>query len=1001
MLINSKENRNRTGLVIGAVFIILALLGFQLATSSEQNPFTGIFPKKNKKVLPQDATQVSSLLYTDDLLNSEKDKIYERDNFSLYLNLELGTPTLMAVYTGSLTELEENGRFLVFIYLKDPSKWRSINKKYDHILLTKESLTPIVKKLGGKDHYIFKFRLEHPYFAFENLERLEFVRHTRAFGRFEEAIIPADSLGPLYPVGNSLENLTINITQKRLDKIAAKRAEALESGVLMTSDDDFVKAHVSSNERQNIPVTMRLKGDWTDHLEHPAKWSFRIVPTGEETLFGMRKFSVQHPKARNYLWEWLFNKVVKDNDLVGLRYDFLNAQMQIKDRDSVIPMGIMALEESFDKILIENNRRREGLILAFDESSMWNERKQIRDMEVDLKKDVDMPKRGELPVKVYNENKTLSSPVLSRQFEIGRNLLLGLRDGKLKLSEAFDVDKLTTYIALSNLFGGHHGLHVENIRTYYNPVTNKLEPVSFDSNSGYNISTLLEYPIGIHDDLFREKLVEKYTLISSEAFISSFIRKYEEQLNELAMPLSGEFNEAGLDFEILRHNANLIKKKIFPANSINATLISFDNKSMEVEVKNLSDFPMMLEDLVLSNKKSLNEKHNLGPIPAKDTVRLKFNLKSAFNNAFVSKKNKEGGFRYPKDLRKIQLGHYVLGSSYRMYEPIKAYRSTLNMKVVESSRLNAELAKFDFIRIDEELKTVHFEPGSYELSELLYIPGGYTIQVPEGFSLNLSNGATIVSYSALHCNGSSKAPIRFYSGDSSGGGIFVSSSKTPSKISNTQFTNLSIPKVAHWELSGAVNFNETEVTINHSTFEKNRSEDALNIIRSEFTIDSVQFKDTYSDAFDGDFVKGKISNSVFTNSGNDGIDVSGSLVEVENVLIINPSDKALSAGEGSTIKGKNIEIKSGEIGLVSKDLSRIDIQGISIADTRLAISCFQKKTEYGPGIIDLKDVRFSGIEVAYLIEPRSDLIIDNKVIQEKTEGVIDKMYGSEYGKSSR
>ena len=1001
MLINSKDHRSKTGPIIVAIIVIFALLGFQLVTSSKNSSVSSLLSEKEKKTSSQDAIELSSQLYTDMLLDSEENKIFKRDNFSLYLNQELGSPTLMAVYADSISELEKNGRFLAFLYLNDPSNWRKANKKFDHIMLVKESLRPIRKVLNGKEFYFFKFRLEHPYFDIDNLERLEFVRHSRAFGRFEEVVISADSLKVLNTISNSLEDLTISINQKRLDKVAAKRAEALESGVLMTSEDDFVKAKVSSGDKQDIAVSMRLKGDWTDHLEHPSKWSYRIVPNGEETLFGMRKFSVQHPKARNYLWEWLFNKVVKDNDLIGLRYDFLNVKMHIAERDSLIDMGIMALEESFDKILIENNKKREGLILGFDETAIWNERKQSRDLGLDLQEDMTTFKAAELPVKVYNENKTLSSPVLARQFEIARNLLLGLRDGKLKLSEAFDVDKLTMYIALSNLFGGHHGLHIENVRIYYNPVTNKLEPVSFDSNSGNNIRLLREYPVGIPDDVFREKLVEKYALVSSEAFISNFISKYESPLNDLGLNLIGEFNEAGLDYDILQHNANFIKKKIFPANSIDATLISYDHYSLEIEVKNYSEFPMVIQDLVLSNKKSLNKKSNLLPIPAKETVLLKFNLKDAFNNAFVSKKNKEGGFRYPKDLKKIQLAHHLLGSPIMRYQPIKAFSSAFDMEIVASSSLGANLNKFDFIRIDEANKNLHFTPGNHELKELLYIPEGYIIQVPEGFSLNLSNGATLISYSALHCNGSSTSPIHFYSEDSSGGGIFVSSSSTPSIIKNTRFTNLSIPKVAHWELSGSVNFNETVVRVENSTFEKNRSEDALNIIRSEFSIDSVQFKDTYSDAFDGDFVKGKISNSVFSNSGNDGIDVSGSEVVVENVLIINPSDKALSAGEGSTIQGKNIDIKSGEIGLVSKDLSRIDITGIRISDTRLAISCFQKKTEYGPGLIDLKDVSFSGIEVAYLIEPNSDLIIDNKVIQEKTEGVIDKMYGSEYGKSSR
>ena len=189
--------------------------------------------------------------------------------------------------------------------------------------------------------------------------------------------------------------------------------------------------------------------------------------------------------------------------------------------------------------------------------------------------------------------------------------------------------------------------------------------------------------------------------------------------------------------------------------------------------------------------------------------------------------------------------------------------------------------------------------------------------------------------------------------------------------------------------------------LSYCVFEKNRSEDALNIIRSRFTLDESTFIDTYSDAFDGDFVEGSISNSTFINSGNDGIDISGSHLTLTNIVIENPSDKGLSAGEGSTMIGNTVKVNGGEIGIVSKDLSTITLTDVTIENTRLGIACFQKKSEFGPGIVNLKKFRFSGIEVPYLIAENSDLIIDDIATQDKSKDVIGKMYGNEYGKSSK
>ncbi|WP_209401169.1 hypothetical protein [Pseudozobellia sp. WGM2] len=1000
MLIHSKE-KYRGGKIIAVITLIVILLVLlKILAQSNSKIFDSASTEKDEQKVINTPTVLNSLVAKEQISN-KTNEIYNSDTFSLYLLDHFGVPYLLIDYPKELSTQQRTGGFYVFLFLKDPYDWKKVNKRHDHIILHKKSLTPFEIEIADEKHSVFKFPLTHSHFDFENLKAIEFVRQTEVTGRFEEAKITVHPDLLIKQKTTALSTLQIALKSKDLTKITSKRNKALESGILVTNDDDFVKADISTLEQKNINAEIRLKGDWTDHLEHPTKWSYRIVPDGEETVFRMRKFSVQHPKSRNYIWEWLFNKVVKDNGLVGLRYEFLDVQMNIIDKDSVVPMGIMAMEESFDKILIENNKRREGLILGFDESKLWDERKQVRDLLLTYPKDADVPNTKELPIKVYNQNKTLSSPVLKKQFITAKNLLVGLRDEKLNLSDAFDIDKLTLYIALSNLFGGHHGLHMENIRLYYNPVINKLEPVSFDSNSGYEVTSLREYPVGVHDPLFTQKLVENYEKVSSTKFIDSFLNKYKKELNSLYHNLSTEFEDAKLDLSVLEHNANLIKKKIRPNTPIDISFISKDDKGISVEVKNFSEFPVVINNLILSNKKSLNQKKQNIIVQPKDTATVGFSLKKSFNNAFVSKKNKEGGFRYPKDLDKIQITHHILGSSYTYRSAIVAFPSNLDEEVINKTKLTENYNEFDFVLFDEKNKSITFKSGHFVLDRVIVIPPQHHVTVEKGFSLDLRNQGSILSDSPFTCVGTEEEPIQFYSRDGTGGGILISSATDSSTISHTSFKNLSVPSLKYWELSGSVNFNETHVDINNCLFADNRSEDALNIINSTFTLDSSTFENTFSDSFDGDFVKGSISNSTFNNSGNDGIDVSGSTIALKNIVINNPSDKGLSAGEGSTMTGNSVTINGGEIGVVSKDLSEIDLSEIAIKNTRLAIACFQKKSEYGPGKIVLKNILFSENEVAHLIAPESVFILDNIPVEEKVEGVIDKMYGNEYGKSSR
>ena len=75
----------------------------------------------------------------------------------------------------------------------------------------------------------------------------------------------------------------------------------------------------------------------------------------------MEEFSVQKPITRNYTYEFIFHKFLKFNNLISLKYSFVNFYMNDSDQ------GIYAVEEGFAKELIERNKRRNGPIFGLEE----------------------------------------------------------------------------------------------------------------------------------------------------------------------------------------------------------------------------------------------------------------------------------------------------------------------------------------------------------------------------------------------------------------------------------------------------------------------------------------------------------------------------------------------------------------------------------------------------------------------------------------------------------
>ncbi|MFC4635169.1 hypothetical protein ACFO3O_14755 [Dokdonia ponticola] len=1001
---NTTSKKVKASTIVAIIGVLL--LSFFILIKDNPNIIKNISKTKDEASARLNSPTVLKTITYAGLFETTDHELYSDATLSVYLANTTSVPKLIYKYNKKPEGRDLSDSFFIHVYVKDSTKLKG-NAQYANVDFKQK---PEVITTDKTTYYVFQKDLisssyKESYIPLENIAYINTGRFQPKAGRsLDLRKITLDNI-PQDQLKKQLEKIHFVVDQKAFNKIKAKRDDALSKGVLISEDDDMVDGRISLNNKEFQKVELRLKGDWTDHLKHENKWSYRFIMKGDQTFKGMRKFSVQHPVVRNYLWEWLFNKAIKDQGIIGLRYDFADVHLTVENgsTDTEIPMGIMAIEESFDKILIENNKKREGIILAFDESLLWKDRQKQRVLGLEpTAQSRELHSLRNAQIKVFNENKVLADPALLKQFETAKDLLEGLRQGKYMPSDVFDVEKLSMFLALSNLFGGYHGLIWHNLRFYYNPITSKLEPISFDSNSGTRLEKTLQYPMAKNDTVFQKKLLEKLKLVSSASFINTLMLDHNDQLASLKMDLFTEY-DATFDIDILTYNSNFIKKQINPAVLITANLLSHDEKQIKVEIKNVSGLPITVEHLLDDEGRVLGLYKNPVTIKERSSTVIDFKLSQFFVNAFVSKKNKKGTFQYPKDVQKLRIAHYVPGINVKREATIKPYgkNSTLEKSVAFYRKARTpNFTTFSFIEEQPE-NILFFKEGNHKLTRDLIIPTGYTIKVSPGCELDFKNNASILSYATFISNGTAQKPIKFYSSDGTGGGIFISNATQPSQIRYSRFDNLSNPNSATWSVSGAVNFHESDVTITHTTFSNNRCEDGLNIIRSSFTMTDTTFEGTQSDAFDGDFVTGTLERCTFINAGNDGIDVSGSTLVIKDITIKNPSDKAISAGENSTITGENIHVSGGEIGVVSKDLSKVNLSNLSIIDTRLGISAFQKKSEYGVASIQIAKLTLQNNELDYLIENKSSLTIDNVAVETVSNNVIDQMYGKEYGKSSR
>lgn len=820
-------------------------------------------------------------------------------------------------------------------------------------------------------------------------------------------------VGKEYPE-YSLSPLHIQLDTSAFIKLETKRQAAFENGILQSSDNDWIKG-ILFQDTNIYNAKLRLKGDWLDHLEGD-KWSFRIKLKKSYSWDRLRTFSVQTPAARDYLREWVAHKIFENQDVLTTRYGFVPLYINNSSR------GLYAWEEHFQKQLLESRNRREGPILKFTEDGFWQSVK----LESKYKYKSNLPYYQSSLIVPFGTGKTIENPVLYHEFLIAQKLMKQYKDQSASVEEILDVDKFARFFALVDLLRAFHSRAWHNQRFYYNPIISKLEPIAYD---GFGEDS--ELYLGIHNNyayriLHNEDIHEnEFDLISRVFHDKTLIDKYITYLKKFSSDKFVQSQLSNLKTDIIFYDSIIrmeFPNEIFDTNYLYRSAKDIRNYLPELE-RFLGDYSSLDKSKQINTEKKYSEDKVLENTPEffvnayqnnrqNDSLSVEvFNyyprkvklLGTGFNNEFID-------FYLPKG---IDLSPYNNGENKTLTFISDTMANYLFFVVDGSEEIfkkeinrwpypEGETPQQNLLKLvnlsDTAIftkvvgKDIYIKKGDLEIREPIIIPAGYTVNIEPGTRLNLVDSAFILSYSSFEFHGSKANPIIITSTDFTARGVTVLQAEKTSNLEYVNFENLNTFYYRGWGLTGALTFYESDVHLDYITFYRNQCEDALNIVRCEFTLNSSSFDNIYGDAFDSDFSSGTVQHVKFTNIGNDAIDFSGSKILIKNTLVSGAADKGISGGEDSHLTVKDCIIEKANIGIASKDLSVLKVFNTKVLDCNYGFVLLQKKAEYGPAEIYTDGVTLQNSKVKMLIEQGSKVVESGKIIYGKEKNVAKLFY---------
>jgi hypothetical protein len=560
-----------------------------------------------------------------------------------------------------------------------------------------------------------------------------------------------------------------------------------------------------------------------------------------------------------------------------------------------------------------------------------------------------------------------------------------------------------SFMAIAASWGAEHPIRFRNMKFYYNPITGLIEPIGydislfyfkrryFDITANYDTigSDIMESDPVIKSayELTLKKLKQESENGITEGWVAP-LQKYNLKILHKEYPLLGGINLFGMSKGI-QENLDRSEQLYSKHNQILLAHLIKDKTGSYIELVNPLPHHLIIKNVELEtvdNSKKIIFKTSMG-------------LKYPFELLRTPLQNVPTSIRlyYPNNI-KLRNDPVIITAHIKGHNKIwkilaRPYFPERPNEVFPITTLSQALEKHPYLIKTAKPNSLLIKKGTWIIEHPLIIPKGFSLTIPKNTTLQFRSNSALILKGALTIEGTKDNPVLLTGvndashQNNSWLGIAVQNTNLTSTWSHVIIKNITGVNINDWNLSGGVNFYKAPIQMNDVSINGSKSEDALNIVRSTFNLDSIKIKNTASDAFDSDFSTGTVKNSTFENighlNGGDGIDISGSNIVVKNTTFKNISDKALSVGEKSRMNASDILIYNVGIAAVSKDGSVLTLDNIKIKLAKKAgLMAYIKKPEYGPATIEARNIQMESVFPLAIAQKRSHININGSNVKE-------------------
>ena len=391
-----------------------------------------------------------------------------------------------------------------------------------------------------------------------------------------------------------LPTLTVDMAFADYDVILGQRSEALDTGVYIGGEEDFIPATIrvkDGDDEQQATVRMRLVQGPAASLGPGEKWGFEVRTRNDALLLDMGRFTLQDPGANNWLNQWAFAQTLQDEGILTARYHLVNLIFNGDER------GIYAVQEGFGDELLLAQGKPAGVIVEYAPERLWET---IRLHEGDLGAVLADPVANLsgsdaqfFEVDTFRDAQLARDAKLSAQKDAAISLLREFQAGDVTAGQLFDLESYGTFLALVDLWGAMDALTLTNLRYFYNAESGRLTPIAYNSNplsSNERIS-----PAAFYDDPdLQVAYAQAVQRISHPEYLDQMRDLLEPEIEEIQAAINGEF-EQELPWQTLQERQAQMRRSLSPVQPLfgylSPTSLSA-NGFIQADVANILNLPV-------------------------------------------------------------------------------------------------------------------------------------------------------------------------------------------------------------------------------------------------------------------------------------------------------------------------------------------------------------------------------------------------------------------------